>query len=81
MSFVRVNGRKFQVPGSAPIRVVVGFLLLVGGVLGFLPVLGFWMIPLGIIILSVDLHSVRRLRRRFEVRWGRWRQRRSGDGV
>tara|TARA_R100000656_G_scaffold85773_1_gene62406 strand:- start:49 stop:279 length:231 start_codon:yes stop_codon:yes gene_type:complete len=76
-----VNGRKFQVPGSAPIRVVVGFLLLVGGVLGFLPVLGFWMIPLGIIILSVDLHSVRRLRRRFEVRWGRWRQRRSGDGV
>lgn len=60
---------------------VFGVLLVIGGILGFLPVLGFWMVPLGIIVLSVDLHIVRRLRRRFEVRWGRWRQRRSDDGI
>jgi len=25
-----------------------------GGVLGFLPILGFWMFPLGVVILSLD---------------------------
>ena len=50
-------------------------LLVIGGILGFLPVLGFWMIPLGILFLSVDLHIVRRWRRRMEVRLGRRRQR------
>jgi hypothetical protein len=40
--------------------------------LGFLPVLGFWMIPLGVIFLSVDSKFVRRFRRRIEVRVGRW---------
>ena len=75
MAFVRVNGKKFNVPGSAPIRLVLGFLLVVGGVLGFLPILGFWMIPLGIVVLSVDIHFVRRWRRKIEVWWGRRRQR------
>jgi hypothetical protein len=28
-------------------RLVVGVLLIVGGLLGFLPILGFWMVPLG----------------------------------
>lgn len=66
-------------PGSAPIRLVLGVLLVIGGILGFLPILGFWMIPLGIIVLSVDIHFVRRWRRKLEVRWGRRRQRnRSG---
>jgi len=75
LAFVRVNGKKFKVPGSAPIRLVLGFLLVLGGVLGFLPILGFWMIPLGIVVLSVDIHFVRRWRRKIEVRWGRGRQR------
>ena len=74
MAFVRLNGRKFKVPGSAPIRLTLGVLLVFGGILGFLPILGFWMIPLGIVVLSVDLHGVRRWRRRFEVKLGRRRQ-------
>lgn len=77
MAFVKINGRQYKVPGSAPIRIVSGFLLVIGGVLGFLPILGFWMIPLGILLLSVDLHMVRRWRRRFEVWWGRRRQNRT----
>jgi len=61
------------------VRVVCGVLLLIGGMLGFLPVLGFWMIPLGLLVLSYDLAIVRRWRRRMEViwlrRWRRWRSR------
>ena len=42
-----------------------------GGTLGFLPVLGFWMIPLGLLVLSQDLPVVRRWRRNFVVRMER----------
>jgi hypothetical protein len=37
------------------VRVPAGLLLIVGGVFGFLPVLGFWMIPLGLILLARDI--------------------------
>ena len=52
---------------------MLGIAFVVGGLLGFLPVLGFWMIAVGLLILSVDLPPVRRLRRRIEVGWGRSR--------
>lgn len=55
---------------------MVGILCIIGGILGFLPVLGFWMIPLGLLILSVDFPWVRRWRRNQEVRIGRWWQKR-----
>ncbi|MBW8321764.1 MAG: hypothetical protein K0M47_21205, partial [Rhizobium sp.] len=45
-------------------RIVAGSALIGGGLLGFLPVLGFWMVPLGLFVLSHDLASVRRRRRR-----------------
>ncbi len=57
-------------------RLVLGILCIIGGVLGFLPVLGFWMIPLGLLILSVDFPVVRRFRRNQEIRFGRWWQER-----
>ncbi len=59
------------------LRVIIGILLVLGGILGFLPILGFWMIPLGLMVLSYDLPIVRRWRRRLEVWWGRRRQ--NGD--
>lgn len=37
------------------LRLVLGLLLFVGGVFGFLPVLGFWMIPLGIAVAALDI--------------------------
>ncbi len=37
------------------LRLIVGLLLMMGGVLGFLPILGFWMIPLGIAIAALDV--------------------------
>lgn len=48
------------------VRSLVGLLLIVGGVFGFLPVLGFWMIPLGVAVILTDVGAVRR-------RWRRWR--------
>lgn len=43
-----------------PARVILATLLLVGGILGALPILGFWMIPLGLLILSLDFRWARR---------------------
>lgn len=57
-----VRIRKNVPPG---LRLVLGLLLIAGGVLGFLPVLGFWMIPLGIAVALLDIRPVwRALRRR-----------------
>ena len=69
---LKFSGRKIPLPGSPLIRVLLGILLVIGGILGFLPILGFWMIPLGIVVLSIDLHFVRRFRRQVEVRALRW---------
>lgn len=46
-----------------------GLLLMVGGLLGpFLPVLGVWMIPLGLILLFANSPIYWRLRRRYVAR-------------
>lgn len=71
---VRLFGREFWLPQSRLWRIVIGVLLILLGMLGFLPVLGFWMIPLGLLVLSADFAAVRRLRRRLEVWWARRRQ-------
>ena len=44
----------------AGVRGVVGISLMLGGVLGFLPVLGFWMFPAGVAMLSLDVPPLRR---------------------
>lgn len=46
------------------LRIVLGALLMVGGVFGFLPVLGFWMIPLGFMVAAMDVDLYRRWKRR-----------------
>ena len=56
-----------KLPKSKVVRSVIGILLLIGGILGFLPILGFWMIPIGLVVLSIDYKSIRRIRRRLEV--------------
>jgi uncharacterized membrane protein len=59
---------------SRGLRISAGILLVICGLLGFLPVVGFWMIPLGVILLSVDFHWARRTRRKFDVWYGRRKQ-------
>ncbi|MEM5492227.1 hypothetical protein WNY80_03675 [Hoeflea sp. AS16] len=68
---VHIGSRLFRLPERAPVRIGLGAGLLVGGSLGFLPVLGFWMIPLGLLVLSQDLPLVRRWRRSFVVKMER----------
>ncbi len=72
MHSVKFGGRKLHLPGHPVVRIILGGLLILGGVLGFLPILGFWMVPLGLLILAVDVPIARRLRRRAEIRLGRW---------
>jgi hypothetical protein len=42
------------------LRVPLGIALIGGGLVGFLPVLGFWMVPLGLILLAQDFPPVER---------------------
>jgi hypothetical protein len=53
-----------------PLRWAVGLLLIAGGALGFLPVLGFWMIPLGVLFLASGSPRVREAAKG-AIRWAR----------
>ena len=77
---LRFGRHRVALPASRLFRILLGIGLVIGGLLAFLPVLGIWMLPLGILVLSVDLHVVRRLRRRFDVKWGRSEMRGHTDG-
>lgn len=50
-------GRDHVPPGM---RTVIGLLFMVGGVFGFLPILGFWMLPLGAAFVALDIPPARR---------------------
>ena len=76
---VRLFDRHIHLPRSKPIRIGLGTILIGGGLLGFLPVLGFWMIPLGLLVLSVDLPAVRRWRRELTLWWHRRKGEKQND--
>ena len=65
-------GRDHVPPG---IRTVVGVLFMIGGIFGFLPILGFWMLPLGAAFVALDIPPARR---RLD-RWMMSSQERRGD--
>ena len=51
--------RWLRKPGSGFIRIPLGIVLILAGIVGFLPILGFWMIPLGLLVLAIDVPFVR----------------------
>ena len=69
--------RWLKTPSSRWVRVPLALLLIVGGVAGFLPVLGFWMIPLGLLLLAQDVPFLQgpilRLLTWLERKWIQWR--------
>jgi len=69
-----IGSIRIPLPRSRLARVGLGVALIFGGLLGFLPILGFWMLPLGFVVLSHDLPLVRRWRRRFAVWWTKRRR-------
>lgn len=85
---VKFGKYRIPMPSSLGWRIVLGILLCLGGLLWFLPLLGLWMLPLGLLVFSVDFPVARRFRRRAEVSgvplyrrfrtrigewWGKWR--------
>lgn len=47
-------------PEAGRVRIPAAIILISGGLFGFPPVLGFWMAPLGILLLSEDVPVLRR---------------------
>ena len=56
-------------------------LLVIGGLFSFLPILGIWMLPLGLLLLAQDIPVLKRPTSsamiRLERRWVEWRRRRA----
>ncbi len=78
MNEIRIHKWTIRLPKNRILRILVGILFIIGGLFGFLPILGFWMIPLGLTILSFEIPLVRRWRRRFMVWFTRkWENRKS----
>lgn len=81
---LRVPMSRLRQDSWFPIRFPLALLLIVGGVFSFLPVLGIWMLPLGLLLLAVDLPVLRgpisvliiRARRKARHLARRWRARR-----
>jgi hypothetical protein len=71
---IKIGSYSCSLPDYAPARILIGILLICAGLVGFLPFLGFWMIPLGILILSYDIPRVRLFRQKV-VAW--WRNRKA----
>jgi hypothetical protein len=47
-------------PSARWLRLPIGILLIPGGLLGFLPILGFWMVPIGLGMISHDIPFLRK---------------------
>jgi len=46
---------RMRQPQARLIRIPLAILLILGGIFSFLPVLGIWMLPLGLLLLAIDL--------------------------
>ena len=55
------------------VRIPLGILLILGGIFGALPILGFWMLPLGLILLSADFPWAKRVLAYLKLLWRRMR--------
>jgi len=52
--------RWLRKPTSFGARTVVASLLIIGGIFSFLPVLGLWMLPLGLLLIAQDVPFLQR---------------------
>lgn len=52
-------------PSSRWARLPAGLALIFGGVFSFLPILGLWMLPLGLMLMAADVPVLRRPMARF----------------
>jgi len=60
--------RNLRHPGARWVRIPVGLLFVMGGLLApLIPVLGVWMIPLGLLLLAYDVPVLRRPTANFTI--------------
>jgi hypothetical protein len=69
---VKIGKYALKLPESRWARIGIGVCLIFLGLLGFLPVLGFWMIPAGFLVLATAVPAVRRFNRRVLVAVKGW---------
>jgi len=61
---IRSAVRFVRRPSARWLRIPTGLLLILGGVLWFLPIVGLWMLPIGLALLADDVPLLRSLRSR-----------------
>jgi hypothetical protein len=55
-----------------PVRLPIALILIAGGLLWFLPLLGLWMLPFGLLLLAVDVPFLRGPISAMIIRARRW---------
>jgi hypothetical protein len=51
------------------LRIPAGVLLVLGGIVGFLPLVGFWMLPLGLVLLAPGIPLAGRALKKLDHFW------------
>jgi len=59
--------RRLRHPNARYVRIPIALLAIVGGIFSFLPVLGIWMLPLGLLLLAQDVPFLRKPVARFPL--------------
>ena len=75
--------RWLRMPSSFAVRLLIALLLILGGIFSFLPVLGVWMLPLGLLLIAQDVPSLQKplvsvfawVERKYERLTAKWRNR------
>lgn len=72
MPFLRKPSRALMRRGWGVVRIPFALLMIAGGMLSFLPVLGIWMLPLGLLFLAVDVPLLQKPMSGSFIRLRRW---------
>ena len=51
--------RRIRSSAATMVRIPLAVVLIAAGLVGFLPILGFWMIPLGLALIALDVPFLR----------------------
>lgn len=79
MPKVRIGQFSLELPRNRIVRISLGVgLVVIGAGFGWLPILGYWMVPLGMLVLAYDIPVVRRWNRKISVAVTGWWRGRKG---
>lgn len=59
-------------PYARLVRIPLGLLLVIGGIFSILPFLGIWMLPLGLLLLAIDIPVLQGPVGQWLIRLRRW---------